>query len=124
MDKLRGRVAGAGRLAPGGAPGDERTKTLPNDYFTAHLATVEAQIHTRKNRVKDAMNNALIAIGIRNGELEAAALAAAARIGKVEVDHGQTGCKTPDAADYIRRTLTRREQKAKAAAEKAAAKGK
>ena len=101
-----------------------KDQALPNDYFAAHLSTVEAQIHTRKNRVKDAMNNALIAIGIRNGELEAPALAAAARIGKVEVDHGQTGCKTPDAADYIRRTLTRREQKAKAAAEKAAAKGK
>ena len=96
---------------------------LPDQYFAAHLAAIEEQIHTRKNRVRDAMNNALIAIGIRNKELEGLALAAAARIGKVEVDHGETGCKTPDAADYIRRTLDRREQKAKAAAEKAAAKG-
>lgn len=32
----------------------------------------------------------------------------AARIGKVEVDHGETGCKTPDAAVYIRKTLERR----------------
>lgn len=95
---------------------------LPDAYFAAHLLTIEGEIHASKNRVRDAMNNALIAIGIRNGALEEQALAAAARIGKVEVDHGETGCKTPDAIQYIRRTLARREQKAKAAAEKAAAK--
>ena len=87
--------------------------------MTAHLATIEGEIHARKNRVRDAMNSALIAIGIRNDALEEQALAAATRIGKVEVDHGETGCKTPDAADYIRRTLDRRRQKAAAAAEKA-----
>ena len=93
---------------------------LSDDYFAARLSTIEDEIHARKNRVRDAMNNALIAIGIRNPFLEEQALAAAARIGKVEVDHGETGCKTPDAAQYIRRTLARREQKARAAAEKAA----
>ena len=99
-----------------------KNQDLADDYFTACLATIEGEIHARKNRVRDAMNNALIAIGMRNHALEKQALAAAARIGKVEVDHGQTGCKTPDAIDYIRRTVARREQKAKAAAEKAARK--
>ena len=84
---------------------------LPDAWFIAHLDTIEREIHTRQNRVRDAMNNALIAIGIRNPALESLALAAAARIGKVEVDHGQTGCKTPDAATYIQRTLARRRQK-------------
>ena len=97
-----------------------KSKDLSDDYFIDRLATIESDIHTRKNRVRDAMNNALIAIGIRNPRLEELALAAAARIGKVDVDHGETGCKTPDAAQYIRRTLARREQKARAAAEKAA----
>ncbi len=96
---------------------------LPDSYFFTLLETIEEEIHTRKNRVRDAMNSALIAIGIRNAALEELALAAAARIGKVEVDHGQTGCKTPDAAAYIRRTLARRQQKAQAAAAKAAAGG-
>ena len=96
-----------------------KNQDLPDSYFATHLATIEKEVHTRKNRVKDAMNNALIAIGTRNNALEELALAAAARIGKVEGDHGQTGCKTPDAADYIRRTLARRDQKARAAAEKA-----
>ena len=99
-----------------------KDQDLPDGYFTAHLHTIEGEIHSRRNRVRDAMNNALIAIGIRNEALEELALAAAARIGKVEVDHGQTGCKTPDAADYIRRTLARRQEKARKAAEKAAEK--
>ena len=100
-----------------------KDQDLPDSYFGALLATIEAEVHSRKNRVRDAMNNALIAIGIRNAELQEQALAAAARIGKVEVDHSETGCKTPDATDYIHRTLARREQKARAAAEKAAARG-
>lgn len=84
---------------------------LPDAYFLARLDDIEREIHTRQNRVRDAMNNALIAIGIRNAALEPPALAAAARIGKVAVDHGQTGCKTPDAAAYIQHALARRRQK-------------
>ena len=42
------------------------------------------------------MNGALISIGIRNAKLEKLAIAAAKRIGKVEVDHLETSCKTPD----------------------------
>ena len=97
-----------------------KSPDLPDVYFAAHLATIGREIHTGKNRVRDAMNSVLIAIGIRNDALEEMALAAAARIGKVEVDHGETGCKTPDAAAYIRRTVARRQQKAQAAAEKVA----
>ena len=54
------------------------------------------------------MNSAPIAIGIRNAELERKALASAKRIGKVAVDHGETNCKTPHAADYIRKVVKRR----------------
>ncbi len=84
---------------------------LPDSYFELHLATIENEIHTRKNRVRDAMNSALIAIGIRNPKLEKKALAAAKRIGQIEVDHGQTSCKTPDAGTYIHKTLERRRKK-------------
>jgi hypothetical protein len=54
------------------------------------------------------MNNAVIAIGGRNPALAAAATAAAGRIGRVEVDHGETGCKTPEAAAYIERIWARK----------------
>lgn len=49
-----------------------------------------------------------IAIGTRSETLEAKALAAAARIGKVIVDHGQTNCKTPDAVSYIKKARARK----------------
>jgi len=34
--------------------------------------------------------------------------AAARRIGKVEVDHGDTSCKTPDAEPYILKASARK----------------
>jgi 3-methyladenine DNA glycosylase AlkD len=87
--------------------------TLPDAYFETCLAQIEAEIHTCKNCVRDAMNSALIAIGIRDALLQAEAIEAAGKIGKVVVDHGQTGCKTPDAAAYILKTVRRREEKVK-----------
>jgi 3-methyladenine DNA glycosylase AlkD len=89
---------------------------LPDSYFGACIDTIEREIHGRKNMARDAMNSALIAIGIRNSHLEELALAAAQRIGKVEVDHGKTNCKTPDAAAYIRRTLDYRQSRQKSKA--------
>lgn len=73
-----------------------------------YLEMIEAGIHGSKNRVRHAMNTALIALGIRSAELEKKALAAARRIGRVEVGHGETGCKTPDAASYIRKAAERK----------------
>ena len=49
------------------------------------------------------MNSALIAIGIRNEDLERKAIEIAREIGKVHVDHGATSCKTPDAESYIKK---------------------
>ncbi len=73
---------------------------IPDDYFAKLLPAIEAKIHSAKNRTRYAMNTALIAIGCRPG-LTDIALSAARRIGKVEVDHGETGCKTPDAVTYL-----------------------
>lgn len=72
-----------------------------------YLETIERDIHQRANRVREAMNSALIAIGMRSPALEEQALAIAAAIGKVHVDHGDTGCKTPDAAAYIHKARAR-----------------
>ena len=47
------------------------------------------------------MNMAVIVIGGRNAALRKSALAAAKRIGQVQVDHGDTACKTPEAAACI-----------------------
>jgi len=69
----------------------------------AYLRQIEMTIDDSPNEVRYAMNSALIAIGLVSPELEEQALAAAKRIGKVEVDHGDTSCKTPDAAAYIKK---------------------
>ncbi len=83
-------------------------RELADDYFDDYLSLIESNIHGSKNRVRYAMNGALIAIGIRSAGLEKKALAAAKKIGTVEVDHGETGCKTPDAAEYIQKVKGRR----------------
>ena len=87
-----------------------RDPDLPDDDFEARLAVIERDIHTRKNRVREAMNNTLIAIGIRNAALQKKAIAAARRIGAVDVDHGETGCKTPDAVPYILKAVARKKK--------------
>lgn len=80
----------------------------------AYLARIERDIAGAKNRVRYSMNQVVINIGVRGGDLERAACDTAARIGVVHVDHGLTGCKTPDALSYIRKTLDYRAKKAKA----------
>jgi 3-methyladenine DNA glycosylase AlkD len=72
------------------------------------LATIEKQIHASPNFARYAMNTALIAIGIYKPSLRKKAVAAAKRIGKVDVDHGETSCKTPDAASYIEKAGKRK----------------
>jgi len=76
--------------------------------FAALLTKLEATIHQAPNRKKEAMNNALIAIGIYVPDLTEAAKAAARRIGPVDIDHGDTACKTPDAIAYIEKALARK----------------
>lgn len=81
-----------------------RDEDMPDDWFAARLAEIEKSIHTAPNAQREAMNQALISIGCRSAALRKAATAAAKRIGKVEVDHGDTACKTPDAKEYIDKT--------------------
>jgi len=88
---------------------------LSDEYLKETLDFIEKNIHISKNRVRHSMNGALIAIGLRNEALRPLALAAAARIGAVKVDHGDTACKTPDAASYIEKTLARRTKSKKGA---------
>ena len=88
-----------------------KNKTLHDDFFSPYLEEIKENIHNEKNRKKEAMNSALIAIGIRNEDLERQAIEIAREIGKVEVDHGATSCKTPDAESYIKKARERAEKK-------------
>jgi 3-methyladenine DNA glycosylase AlkD len=102
------RIESAGWVILGclaGADGE-----LPDAYFEKYLDKIERGIHGAKNRVRHSMNMALIAIGGYRDKLTAKAIAASGRIGRVEVDHGDTDCKTPVAADYIRKMVARRKK--------------
>ena len=90
------------------------------DELRGILSQIEAEIGQRPNRVRHEMNGALIVIALRDANLRHEVLAAAARIGPVKVDHGQTGCKTPEVAPYVERTLAHRAAKAARHAEKTA----
>jgi 3-methyladenine DNA glycosylase AlkD len=84
--------------------------SLPAGYFEPYLKAIESRIHASPNRARDAMNSALIAIAVRSPKLEREGLAAARRIGPVEVDHGETDCETHDAESYILKVRRRRER--------------
>ena len=88
---------------------DGRVKDSEAD---AYLKTIETRIQRAKNRTRHAMNNALIALGLRSPKFQKKAIAAARRVGKVEVDHGETNCETPDAEKYIRRAAARKRKRA------------
>ena len=85
--------------------------SLEDEYLGEYVGEIESGIHEAPNRAKYSMNGALIAIGMRDPVLQKVALEAAKRIGTVEVDHGETGCKTPDAAAYMKKRPPARKKK-------------
>ena len=86
-------------------------RALDDAFFRDLLARIERDIGSAGNRTRYSMNGALIAIGVRNPELRAAAEATSGRIGIVVVDHGDTGCVTPAAVPYIEKIWRRRTAK-------------
>jgi 3-methyladenine DNA glycosylase AlkD len=84
-------------------------QVLPDTYFEPYLSLIEQGIHESKNRKREAMNGAIIALGVRSIGLQEKALLTAKNVGKVHIDHGETGCKTPDATQYILKVAARKE---------------
>lgn len=83
-------------------------EVVSEDRCREFLKQIESEIHGSANRARNSMNGALCSIGIFVPELRAEAIAAAERIGTVDVDHGETSCTTPDAAAYIRKAATKK----------------
>ena len=81
-----------------------------DDATASELATrIRDTVLGSPNATRYAMNMAMIAIGIGCPGVRPAVLAAATAIGKVVVDHGRTGCVTPDIVPYIERAVARKE---------------
>ncbi|MCZ6574417.1 MAG: DNA alkylation repair protein, partial [Planctomycetota bacterium] len=93
----------ASMAAPGGAP---------DAWLAPRLTEIRKGVAGAANRARHSMNGALIAIGGYRPALLTKAVGVAKAIGKVQVDHGQTGCKTPDAVPYMRKVALRAKRKA------------
>ena len=65
------------------------------------LKTVEKQIDSAEGRVRYTMNGFVISVGSFVKPLLIEAKATAKKIGKVEVEMGETSCKVPLATEYI-----------------------
>lgn len=78
-----------------------RAPAVPDAWLLERLREIERGLSAAQNDERSAMNGALISLGCRSPALRKAALAVARKLGKVEVDHGDTWCKTPDAGPYI-----------------------
>lgn len=81
-----------------------RDEGTPDAWFLGRVSEIERTITTAPNAERGAMNSALISLGCRNAAVRKAVEAAAKRIGPVEVDHGDTSCKTPDVREYVEKT--------------------
>jgi 3-methyladenine DNA glycosylase AlkD len=79
------------------APDDK----LPIKQLDTLLTRVVKTIKSSQNRVRYAMNTFVICCGTYVAPLADKAVAAARKIGNVEVEMGQTDCQVPDAESYI-----------------------
>jgi hypothetical protein len=71
------------------------------------LERVQKIIHEQPNRVRYTMNGFVISVGSYVKSLTPLALQAAAKIGTVNVNVGDTACKVPNAAEYIKKVQKR-----------------
>lgn len=76
-------------------------KILPDEYFYPLIEKIENEIQKEENFVKDAMNNALWAIGMRSKILNQKCISAAKNIGKVEVDYGANSCEAINVTKHL-----------------------
>ena len=86
--------------------------SLGTEELSSIMARIEKEIHHSSNRAKNAMNITLISIGVYCKHMRSEAVKTAKRIGKVEVDHRDTSCKTFDAVAYIYKAVAHHEKRA------------
>ena len=72
----------------------------PDGYFVKYITLIEENMHKSKNRTREAMNNALISIGIRNDSLKRLAIEAAKTINKNDTAYEKTLLKPADSINF------------------------
>ena len=103
MESKKEQIAAAGWSTYSSLLSIKPDEELDHDEIVELLERVEEGIHAAPNRVKYAMNCFVIAVGSYVAPLSELAVRTAEQIGPVAVDMGDTDCKVPDAAAYIRK---------------------
>ncbi len=101
IDSPKALIAEAGWATLAAVVSVRKDEDLPIKEFAALLARVVKTIHAAPNRVRYTMNSFIICCGTYVAPLADKAMAAAQKIGRVEVDMGNTDCHVPDAATYM-----------------------
>jgi 3-methyladenine DNA glycosylase AlkD len=101
IDSKKENVAIAGWSTLSTLAGLKPDEELDIPALSKLLDRVPKEIHSAPNRLSYAMNAFVIAAGGYVKALTDKAVQTAKKIGKVEVDMGDTACKVPDAAAYI-----------------------
>jgi len=98
-------IAAAGWSTLACFAGVNQDEDLDIAAYKGLLKRVEKEIHSKENRVKYTMNGFVIAIATYIKALNEDAMAAATKIGNVEVSMNGTACKVPLATTYIQKVV-------------------
>jgi len=101
IDSKQESIAACGWCTYAGVVATRPDDQLDLDEIKGLLQRIVAEIGEAVNRVRYCMNGFVIAVGTYVKPLLRQAKAAAKKIGKVEVDVGDTACKVPLASEYI-----------------------
>lgn len=100
-------IAAAGWATLSSIAGLKPDEDLDLDKYEELLDHIAENIHDAPNRVRYVMNGFVITIGGAVKKLSAKAEKVAKKIGKVEVNVGDTSCKVPLATEYIKKIKDR-----------------
>jgi 3-methyladenine DNA glycosylase AlkD len=103
IESVKENVAAAGWATLSSLVALKRDDELDLAGLERLLRRVRETIHKQPDSVRSAMNGFLIALGTYVQGLSDLAAQAAAKVGQVSVDMGNTACKVPDALEYIRK---------------------
>ncbi|WP_428330632.1 DNA alkylation repair protein [Mucilaginibacter sp.] len=107
IDKHDERIAAAGWSTLLNIVSLKADNELDIAKLKALLNRIEQTIHSSPNRVRQAMNGFVIALGTYVAPLADETIAAAHRIGTVVIDKNGTACKIPKAIDYIKKATAK-----------------
>jgi len=105
IDSPQEKLSLAGWTTLAGIVSVREDKELDLKTIEKLLDRVAKTIHQAPNQTRYVMNDFVIAVGSYVKPLSARAQSVAAKIGKVEVDMGDTACKVPVASEYIKKAL-------------------